>query len=104
MTYDILLTIIIIPASQAIITFQSKFKIIPMKNLKKSFPFFATVVLFGALMTSCGGSHQAGCPGKDRPSYRGYGMTEPAMNNFQTLPAAEKANDKICLSDANTGI
>ncbi len=73
-----------------------------MKNLKKSFPLFATIVLFGALMTSCGGSHQAGCPGKDRPSYRGYSMTQP-MKDFKNLPA-DKKDVKICSEETNFGI
>ncbi|MCH2021005.1 MAG: hypothetical protein MK207_00890 [Saprospiraceae bacterium] len=63
-----------------------------MKNLKNIFSLLLTTALFTFLMTSCGSSHHAGCPGKDRPSFRGYGMTAPKMHNFEVLPS-EKTNE-----------
>lgn len=66
-----------------------------MKNTKNILNLFVAVVLLGALATSCGSSsYHSGCPGKDRPSYRGYGMTEPAQYDFQVNP--QNNNDKVC--------
>ena len=64
-----------------------------MKVLKKSFSLVATVLLFTTLMTSCGSTRTAGCPGQDRPSFRGgYGMTTPTIKEFQALPADKKSS------------
>ena len=73
-----------------------------MKNLKKILPLSAAVLFLASLTTSCG-SYHSGCPGKDRPSYRAYGMTEPAMKNFNTVKEV-KAEDTICLSEENSEI
>ncbi len=61
-----------------------------MKSLMKSFALFVAVLFITSLTVSCGSAHY-GCPGQDRPSFRGgYGMTNPTMNDFQALPADKK--------------
>ena len=43
-------------------------------------------------MISCGSSHHAGCPGQDRPSFRGYGMNDSQMYDFHMLPSDKKVD------------
>ena len=50
-----------------------------MQNLRKSIVLLAIATVVSASMTSCASQQRYGCPGKDRPSFRGgYGMTTPA--------------------------
>ena len=63
-----------------------------MKLLKKSITLFTAIVLFLAFITSCTSNRQVGCPGQDRPSFRGsHGMITPLNKEFNTLPIEKKA-------------
>ena len=69
-----------------------------MKSLKKSIALFVVVLFISSALTSCASAHY-GCPGQDRPSFRGgYGMTFPGMNKNQVLPSIKKE----VTSDINT--
>jgi hypothetical protein len=64
-----------------------------MKFLKKSFALVATFLLFTVLMTSCGSTRATGCPGQDRPSFRGrYGMTHPTTTEFQARQSDKESS------------
>ncbi len=71
-----------------------------MIHPKRAYTFMVAVVLLGALATSCGSSsYHSGCPGKDRPSYRGYGMTAPNMQDFKVNPKQQsKDSDAVCFN------
>ena len=72
-----------------------------MKNYKNSLSLFSSIVLLAALASSCGSSsYHSGCPGKDRPSYRGYGMTAPKMHDFNINGKQDDKGSQICLSTA----
>ena len=69
-----------------------------MKNQKNSLSLLLSVVLLAALTSSCGSSsYHSGCPGKDRPSYRGYGMTAPQMHDFNVNAKQDNKGSQIGL-------
>ncbi len=71
-----------------------------MKNQQNSLSLLLSVVLLAALTSSCGSSYHSGCPGKDRPSYRGYGMRAPQMHDFNVNAKQNNKNNSICLEAA----
>jgi hypothetical protein len=72
-----------------------------MKNQRNSLSLLLSVVLLAALTSSCGSSsYHSGCPGKDRPSYRGYGVSAPQMHDFNVNGKQNNKNNSICLEAA----